>query len=200
MDAALQSHKEIVRAKVICQVCGTRCGSVHAQKPHLNGASTSAPVSSIPPPSSGSPAATGTAGVGTSTPTAKEKPDVNIYFECTNCQKKIASNRYAPHLSGCLGLGTGSRRGAARNAAAKNKLGADADRGGSPYVGSEYGSPSLDVINAKGKGKAKNSKKINGKANNELNGSHKRPNTPDSSPAKKVKKQKTSIGELFKTS
>lgn len=90
----------------------------------------------------------------------------------------MASNRYAPHLSGCLGIGTGSRRGAARNAAVKNKwdhaapifsmsdsitarLGAELDRGASPLVGSDYGSPARDAVNGKAKGKGKN-KKING--------------------------------------
>ena len=33
----------------------------------------------------------------------------------------MASNRYASHLSGCIGTGTGTRRGAVRNATSKSK-------------------------------------------------------------------------------
>lgn len=33
----------------------------------------------------------------------------------------MASNRYASHLSGCIGIGTGTRRGAARGATSKSK-------------------------------------------------------------------------------
>jgi len=35
-------------------------------------------------------------------------------LRCALCSPQIASNRYAPHLSSCIGLGTGTRRGAAR--------------------------------------------------------------------------------------
>jgi len=35
----------------------------------------------------------------------------------------MASNRYASHLSGCIGIGTGTRRGAARGATSKSKYG-----------------------------------------------------------------------------
>lgn len=74
-------------------------------------------------------------GTRTSTPTSV-RADGNIYLECLNCQRqvsrndskandatltrgvsKIASNRYAPHLSSCMGLGTGMRRGATRGSA-----------------------------------------------------------------------------------
>src|SRR5713226_1882470 len=33
----------------------------------------------------------------------------------------MASNRYASHLSGCIGIGTGTRRAAPRNATSKSK-------------------------------------------------------------------------------
>ncbi|KAF8488168.1 hypothetical protein JB92DRAFT_3130115 [Gautieria morchelliformis] len=206
MDAALQSHKDILRGKSLCAVCGTRCGSAHVPEGHIIKAGLSSSTSSsMPVP--GSPPSTSAAG--TSIHANKEKTDGNVYFECTNCQKKIASNRYAPHLSGCLGIGTGSRRGAARNAAAKNKLGADLDRGVSPLVGSDYGSPAHEVLNGKGKGKGRN-KKINGltlcyeefvSSNNmpqenllipkRLKG-RPQPNTSENPPTKKIKKQKTS--------
>jgi len=35
----------------------------------------------------------------------------------------MASNRYASHLSGCIGIGTGTRRAAARGATSKSKYG-----------------------------------------------------------------------------
>jgi hypothetical protein len=77
----------------------------------------------------------------------------------------MASNRYASHLSGCIGTGTGTRRGAVRNATSKSKyelylfiylffrfallnvahwcrLGSDAGRSVSPYPGSENGNVS----------------------------------------------------------
>ena len=76
--------------------------------------------------------------IGTSTPTTIK--DGNILFECTVCKRqvrsiyttspscpnihcrfKIASNRYAPHLSSCMGIGTGVRRGAARATNLKSK-------------------------------------------------------------------------------
>lgn len=74
----------------------------------------------------------------TSTPTTVK--DGNILFECTVCKRqvrsisttshpchnthccpKVASNRYAPHLSSCMGIGTGVRRGAARATNLKTK-------------------------------------------------------------------------------
>ncbi len=90
---------------------------------------------------------------------------------------QVASNRYAPHLSGCLGLG-GTRRGAPRNANAKLKyvviyaflqeltliplvffrLAPEAGRSASPYLPSENGHLSDDgkgANKAKGKSKAK---------------------------------------------
>lgn len=82
----------------------------------------------------------------------------------------MASNRYASHLSGCIGIGTGTRRAAVRNATSKSKyvvfcflfflgsalapfdrsdgvvhwcrLGSDAGRSVSPYPGSENGNAS----------------------------------------------------------
>lgn len=103
------------------------------------------------------------------------KSEGTVYFECENCKRQvslldldafmlltvsqIASNRYAPHLSSCLGLGN-SRRGAVRNATSKTKcvyrhsrrnallirsrLASEAGRSTSPYVGSDAGNVSDD--------------------------------------------------------
>ena len=78
----------------------------------------------------------------------------------------MASNRYASHLSGCIGIGTGTRRAAARGATSKSRygaffarfdhsdidtfcrhrtgcrLGSDAGRSASPYPASENGNAS----------------------------------------------------------
>lgn len=81
--------------------------------------------------------------------------DGNVYFECLECKRQVASNRYAPHLANCMGIG--NRRGAARNASVKTKLGNELGKAGSPRLGSEAadaheGSPKPPP---KGKGKAK---------------------------------------------
>ncbi|KAJ7492834.1 hypothetical protein FB451DRAFT_551635 [Mycena latifolia] len=145
MDITLQSHHETARSRSICPVCKTRCrcSSVHTP-------SNSQVVSQPPLPSRPStPAASGSAGTGTSTPTSA-KADGNLYLECVNCSRQIASSRYAPHLSSCMGLAT-TRRGAARgNAVKTSKPPSEAGRSTSP-------SPVLsdDGTNSKGKGKSK---------------------------------------------
>ncbi|KIJ07931.1 hypothetical protein PAXINDRAFT_173195, partial [Paxillus involutus ATCC 200175] len=123
---------------------------------------------------------------GTNTPTNIK--DGNILFECTVCKRQIASNRYAPHLSSCMGLGTGVRRGAARGTNLKTKIPIESGRSESPYLGSENGNVSDDNSNGKGKGKSKS--KLTDEA--EFNLKRKRqPVSPQTSPVKKQKKQKT---------
>jgi len=75
-------------------------------------------------------ATNGSSGTGTNTPTSVK--DGNLYLECVNCSRQVrlptfcvvrlnsqvthpqvASNRYAPHLSNCMGLAS-ARRGAVR--------------------------------------------------------------------------------------
>ena len=137
-------------------------------------------------------AATGT---GTNTPT-----NGNVYFDCPNCsrsvrtsrlyflcrstphgQGQVASNRFAPHVSGCLKLG-GSRRGAARNSnknrcvhsdafnasrsfvadSTSSRLPSEAGRSDSPYLVSENGHISDD-----GKSPSKNKSKSKAKRDGE---------------------------------
>ena len=77
----------------------------------------------------------GSVATGTSTPTSV-KTDGTIYLNCVNCNRpvrttsesgsllntsQVSSNRYATHLSSCLGIGTGTRRGAARSTYTKPK-------------------------------------------------------------------------------
>ncbi|KAJ6574888.1 hypothetical protein B0H19DRAFT_617690 [Mycena capillaripes] len=186
MDVTLQSHHETARSRSVCPVCNTRCSSVHAPS---NPQVASQPLPSRP----STPAANGSAGTGTSTPTST-KADGNLYLECVNCSRQIASNRYAPHLSSCMGLST-SRRGATRGNAAKSKQPSEAEgRSTSPEatLSDDGGTPK-----GKGKSKAKSISKcflpiflgsypID---EAESNLKRKRPESPQLTPNKKQKKQ-----------
>ncbi|KAI6133320.1 hypothetical protein EDD16DRAFT_1531148 [Pisolithus croceorrhizus] len=121
---------------------------------------------------------------GTSTPTGSKEG--NVLFECPVCKRQVASNRYAPHLSGCMGIGTGSRRGAARGTL-KTKLPIETIRSDSPLQGSENGNFSDDNSGGKVKGKSKGKNTDD----DEFNLKRKQPVSPQTSPAKKPKKQKT---------
>ncbi|TDL28839.1 hypothetical protein BD410DRAFT_893768 [Rickenella mellea] len=191
MDSALQSHQEITRSRTECPICHTRCGDVHV--PTALSASTSTNPSnfqtpsrpstpSVPPSSTGHP--------GTNTPVGG-KSDGNIYLECLNCQRQIASNRYASHLSSCMGLGA-PRRGVARNATSKTKLSANGSRSGSPYVDSLNGNVSDDgkPSPTKGKGKSKATKQSLIADEDEPLSNRKRPGSPQVPPSKKSKKAK----------
>ncbi|KAJ7107646.1 hypothetical protein C8R43DRAFT_201524 [Mycena crocata] len=176
MDVTLQSHHETARSRSICPVCKTRCSSVHTPSN-----SQVASQSSLPSRPS-TPAASGSAGTGTSTPTST-KADGNLYLECVNCSRQIASNRYAPHLSSCMGLTT-TRRGAARGTAAKSKQSSEAGgRSTSPEAGlSDDNGP----LRSKGKSKTKRTDEA------DFNLKRKRPESPQLTPNKKQKKQSTS--------
>jgi len=63
-------------------------------------------------------------------PIPKKKDDNGTYYDCLGCGHPIAYNRYAPHLSSCLGL-----TGRARNA--KRTTHASRLENGSPYVSSD---------------------------------------------------------------
>ncbi|KIM66978.1 hypothetical protein SCLCIDRAFT_1210441 [Scleroderma citrinum Foug A] len=121
---------------------------------------------------------------GTSTPTGVK--DGNILFECSVCKRQVASNRYAPHLSGCMGIGTGTRRGAARGMNLKAKQPIDTIRSTSPFCGSENDNISDDNSNGKVKGKSKSKTQ-----DDDFNLKRKRDISPQTSPAKKPKKPKT---------
>ncbi|KAH9853163.1 hypothetical protein C2E23DRAFT_729563 [Lenzites betulinus] len=184
MGVVQQSHREIARARAVCDVCHTRCNAVHVPGP------SNAGTSRIPTPNGGetnSPSATGA-----NTPVNGTTKDGTVYLTCLECQREIASNRYATHLSACMGIG--NRRGATRSATAKSKAGAAGDVGksASPRLASEAAHLSDDGAPAKpppAKGKAKGkAKKIDDGA---LNGNGKRTASPSISPAKKTKKQKT---------
>lgn len=81
-------------------------------------------------------------------------------YECVNCHRQIASNRYAPHLEKCLGL---TARSSSR--VAKQKVTTNGDRAaGSPF--SYAGDSSGD----EGENKKKKRKLVNGSANGNGNG------------------------------
>ncbi|KAG9036299.1 hypothetical protein FRB95_009447 [Tulasnella sp. JGI-2019a] len=82
--------------------------------------------------SSGALSMEGPAANGAVSMASKDKSDILI--DCSNCQRPIASNRYAPHLSSCLGLSNGTRRGAARGAVGKPKLVNEGSRSNSPQI------------------------------------------------------------------
>ncbi|OAX39418.1 hypothetical protein K503DRAFT_739453 [Rhizopogon vinicolor AM-OR11-026] len=178
MDAALQAQHQLLRSRAVCRICHTRCGMVHP-----NGAQnlTSQTQSDVHVDAGGKAASS----TGTITPNGT-KSDGNTFFECMVCKRQVASNRFAPHLSVCMG--TGSRRAAPRGTNLKTKIPIEHGRSASPYPGSENGNASDD--NSNGKGKAKGKGKRTDDA--DFNLKRKRPISPQTSPAKKpTKKLKT---------
>ncbi|KAE9410790.1 hypothetical protein BT96DRAFT_1011521 [Gymnopus androsaceus JB14] len=170
MDVTLEAHAEVSRSRAICETCGTRCNAEHVP------ASARALASS---------SRAGTPLAGTSTPTAKGDGAINL--ECVNCQRMVASNRYAPHLSDCMGLNT-SRRGGART---KTKLPSDAGRDGSPASEAGYESDGdKSPVKSKGKSKTKRAEEA------EFNLKRKRPISPQVSPSKKQKQKGSPISRV----
>ncbi|KAL4068325.1 hypothetical protein V8B97DRAFT_1974909 [Scleroderma yunnanense] len=181
MDATLRGHREVAKNRASCRVCHTRCGMVHAS----NGQSALLQTQKGSNHESTSLGGKTISGTGASTPTGAK--DGNILFECSVCKRQVASNRYAPHLSGCMGIGTGTRRGAPRGINLKTKLPIETIRSTSPFYGSDSGNISDENSNGKSKGKSKG-KTID---DVEFNLKRKRPVSPQTSPPKKPKKPKT---------
>lgn len=187
MDTTLQAHYEVQKLNVLCDICHTRCGVAHAS----SSAGPVNPQSSRPTsPSIEGKRSTPTGSVsGASTGPTNGKADGTIYFECLGCKRQIASNRYAPHLSSCVGAGIGNRRGGSRNPITKSKSGGDQGRSESPYLGSDGSDDSKPSTKGKGKGKAV--KKDDG----DFSIHRKRPGSPQATP-KKLKKPKTTGSPL----
>ncbi|OSD05987.1 hypothetical protein PYCCODRAFT_1431810 [Trametes coccinea BRFM310] len=186
MDVVQQSHKEIARARAVCDICHTRCNAVHVPGP-----SNAAGSSRVPTPNGDTQPVDGQSPAATGTNTPVNGKDGTVYFECLECKRQIASNRYAPHLSSCMGIG--NRRGAARNATAKSKLGSDFGKSASPRLASEAAHLSDDGAKplAATKGKSKAKPKKTASEDVILNSNGKRTASPSISPVKKSKKQKT---------
>ncbi|KDQ12803.1 hypothetical protein BOTBODRAFT_189057 [Botryobasidium botryosum FD-172 SS1] len=199
-DASLQAHKEVTRSRSICKICHMQCQAEHGPGSHT----VTSDMASIPgTPSSRNGAASGTRA------TTKD-----VYFDCMVCKKSMASNRYAPHLATCMGLGNGTRRNASRNALSKAKIGSP-PRSQSPYVENvtapaEAATNGASHSKGKGKGKKKMSKaamaaaaaaaaaaNASASANLSISGindNNKRQShiSPKPSPTKNTKKQKLS--------
>ncbi|PPQ97171.1 hypothetical protein CVT26_000434 [Gymnopilus dilepis] len=158
MDATLQSHQEVLRAKSVCPVCNTRCGSIH-NTPVTNGSDGVAiGQRSDTPFSAGSNEANKVqmnGSNGTSTPT-NLKGDPGPLLECVVCSRPMAANRYAPHLSSCMGFNN-TRRVAARGNAKPSKPPSEEDQSPPPSDDGEL-SDDKAYINGKAKGKAKGKK------------------------------------------
>ncbi|KAF8624882.1 hypothetical protein AX15_005751 [Amanita polypyramis BW_CC] len=179
-DTALQSHQEISRSRAVCDLCHTRCQAVHIPGPSnaLAPSRADSPVSADTKPTETE--------TGTPTGNVSTKMDGTSYLECVNCNRQIASSRYAPHLSACMGLAT-ARRGAVRaNANVKSKQNSETLRSDSPA--SEAGTMSDDKPAAKSR--VKNKSKLNVKDDVEFNLKRKRPSSPQVSPNKKPKKSR----------
>ncbi|WVF68601.1 hypothetical protein IAT40_003371 [Kwoniella sp. CBS 6097] len=151
LSTAMAAHREIKRGRVVCGTCGTKCRAHLPLPPSALQPSSAAPsrTSSPQPPLStdgsqppsragGYPVGPergtgGSTGIGSGS--GRMDAGGNVFFECLVCSRSIASNRYAPHLSSCLGLNGSTRRGAARSAAVKARLGSNNDRSSpSPYT------------------------------------------------------------------
>ncbi|CDO72448.1 hypothetical protein BN946_scf184977.g149 [Trametes cinnabarina] len=188
MDVVQQAHKEIARARAVCDICHTRCNAVHVPGPS-NGAAGS---SRVPTPNGDTQPADGNSPAATGSNTPVNGKDGTAYFECLECKRPIASNRYAPHLSSCMGIG--NRRGAARNATAKSKLGSDFGKSASPRLASEAAQLSDDGGKAPPYRRARARRKRRRCVPSEdviINSNGKRTASPSISPVKKSKKQKT---------
>ncbi|KAJ3718299.1 hypothetical protein EV361DRAFT_646977 [Lentinula raphanica] len=171
MDIALEAHAEVFKSRAVCEICGTRCNAAHVPVSLSQRTQTSSSRAETPSVVEGS----------TNTPNSGKGADGTIHLECVNCQRMVASNRYAPHLSNCMGLNS-SRRGAVRGST-KTKQPSDAGRSGSPA--SEAGYISEDGKAQKGKGKSKTKRADEA----EFNLKRKRPLSPQVSPSKKQRQK-----------
>ncbi|WVW86724.1 hypothetical protein I302_108778 [Kwoniella bestiolae CBS 10118] len=161
LSTAMAAHREIKRGRVVCGTCGTKCRAhLPLPPPTLPTSSSSSsmtllPNASAPPSRYPSPQPSigpdgqpiprtggytvgpekgtgGSTGIGSGS--GRVDGNGNTFFECLVCARSVASNRYAPHLSSCLGLNGSTRRGAARSAAVKARLGNNDRSSPSPYV------------------------------------------------------------------
>ncbi|WWC95398.1 hypothetical protein V866_002260 [Kwoniella sp. B9012] len=159
LSTSMAAHREIKRGRVVCGTCGTKCRAhIPLPPPAIPSSSSSSsliPNSSAPPSRYPSPqpgigldgqpisrtggytvgpekGTGGSTGIGSGS--GRMDGNGNTFFECLVCGRSVASNRYAPHLSSCLGLNGSTRRGAARSAAVKARLGNNDRSSPSPYV------------------------------------------------------------------
>ncbi|KAG9008011.1 hypothetical protein FRB90_009151, partial [Tulasnella sp. 427] len=217
MDIGEKAHKEAARARAVCNICHTKCRSIHvpgasnAARPSSNNGNLTVPGSdqSGEPSRPGTPLATVVNGKssasGTSTPNSKDKSS-NVYFDCLKCGQAVASNRYAPHLERCMGLnGNTSRRAAVSRTSTKTKLDNTLSRSNTPQLlvnGDDPPPPPAPAPARKGRppknAGATPAKPKKGKANAhsatpEGHGPGKRPASPTPTPPKPGKKLKSEV-------
>lgn len=191
-DVVIEAHHEVMKGKSVCRTCHTRCGSAHVLPSNAIRGTGSSQTSGA-----GLSSRADTPSSETGTGAGNGSKDGTILLDCVNCQRQIASNRYAPHLASCMGLSSARRAPSARNSggtSGKPKLPSDTGRSASPA--SETGNGLVDRLNGRKKEKVK-SKILDGKSRVALleeDGSslkRKRPQSPQMSPAK-AKKAKAS--------
>ncbi|KAH9921971.1 uncharacterized protein BXZ73DRAFT_51499 [Epithele typhae] len=181
MDVVQQTHQEAARTRAVCDVCHTRCVlPLRLPAPFRKAGSSRVPTPHTEAKGDGASPATN----GANTPAnGKDGP---VLLECVECKRQIASNRYAPHLSSCMGIG--NRRGAARNASVKSKLGSELAKMGSPVLGAEMQIRRKSLLSPHRRRASRKPRKL---VNDILNVNGKRTASPSVSPVKKSKKQKT---------
>lgn len=217
MDIGEKAHKEVARSRAVCNICHTKCRSIHIPGPSngtrapSNNGNLNVPGSdqSGEPSRPGTPLAAAANGKssasGTSTPNSKDKSS-NVYFDCLKCKTPVASNRYAPHLERCMGInGNGSRRSAVSRTATKTKLDGTLSRSNTPQLlvnGDDAPPPPAAAPARKGRppknagttpGKPKKGKANAHSATPEGHGPGKRPASPTPTPPKPGKKLKSEV-------
>ncbi|KAK1923731.1 hypothetical protein DB88DRAFT_492235 [Papiliotrema laurentii] len=209
LDVAIATHRDYKRSRTVCGTCGTNCRShlpippppfsLHPAAAVRGDSSSAAPSRTASPQPQAQSSQEGRAGGYTAGPekgtggstgigsgSGRVDSSGNAFFDCLVCGRAIASTRYAPHLSSCLGLNGSTRRGAARSAAAKARLGANDRSSPSPYLQSENGDSDADSSSGK---KSKKTSNANGK----------RGRSPSKPPSVLGKKSKFSSGTATPT-
>ncbi|KAF9036476.1 hypothetical protein BDZ89DRAFT_462750 [Hymenopellis radicata] len=159
-DHALEAHRYAAQARTVCTICNTTCNGAH-----LPGSSSM------------------------NTP-SKSDSNGNIFLDCTVCSNKIASNRYAAHLTTCMGLSTSRRSGARTNP----KSVAVSEAGG------RSASPSSDMANLSEDRPLKSKSKSKTKRVDEAEFNLKRKRaSPQTTPNKKQKQQRGSPMQRVKS-
>ncbi|KDQ30549.1 hypothetical protein PLEOSDRAFT_1101535 [Pleurotus ostreatus PC15] len=182
-DATIQAHQEIARSRAICSVCHTRCAAVHVPGPSNIQTQTTAGSSRA-----GTPMSVGNGSDSGAYTPGNSKSEGVVNLECMNCDRQVAFNRYANHLSQCMGVNGSSRRGLSRAGSNTSKSKALGEPSRSMSPASDFGNISDDAK----KGGNKRTVKTKGKRDEaEFDLKRKRPNSPQTSPVKKPKKKAT---------
>ncbi|KAK4685321.1 SAGA-associated factor 11, partial [Tremellales sp. Uapishka_1] len=175
LTTAISAHREVKRGQAICGICGTRCRShqplVSTNVPPSSRSSTPQPLSQPLASSSSSSSSLqngdsraagftvgpekgtgGSTGIGSGS--GRTDASGNVFFDCLVCGRAVASTRYAPHLSSCLGFNGSTRRGASRMAAVKSRLNGNDRSSPSLYSqGSENGDSDVDSVSGAKRGR-----------------------------------------------